>query len=45
MEKKMKRIKAKRIRGEPCTALIEKPFVLEKLLHEINRFDLSYDAI
>ena len=35
----------KRIREEPCITLIEKPFVLEKLLHEINRFDLSSDAI
>lgn len=35
----------KMIRGESCIALIEKPFVLEQLLQEINRFDLSHDAI
>jgi len=35
----------KKIRDVPCIALIEKPFVLEQLLQEINRFDLSHSVI
>jgi len=34
-----------KLRSDPFISLIEKPFVLERLMHEINWFDLSHEPI